>query len=139
MELDHAMYRWRRMTPEQREAILEERKRHPRPWHGPPHYRSESRLYLLSAACYKHQSIIGVSPQRMAEFESDLLRSTAERAQTIFAWIVLPNHYHLLVDTADILPCSRGTAICTAGHRFGGIGKMLAAVDRSGTGRLRLP
>ena len=29
--------------------------------------------------------------------------TTAERAQTIFAWIVLPNHYHVLVDSGDIL------------------------------------
>ena len=103
MDPENAMYFWRRMTPEQREATLEERKRYPRPWHGPPHYASESSLYLLSAACYEHQPIIGVSRQRMAEFESELLKTTAERAQTVFAWIVLPNHYHLLVDSGDIL------------------------------------
>jgi putative transposase len=39
----------------------------------------------------------------MPEFESDMLETTAERAKTIFAWIVLPNHYHILVETADIL------------------------------------
>jgi putative transposase len=97
------MYLWRRMTPKRREATLEERKRYPRPWHGPPHYASESNLYLLSAACYEHQPVIGVSPQRMAEFESALLKTTAENAQTVFAWVVLPNHYHLLVESADIL------------------------------------
>jgi putative transposase len=62
----------------------------------------------LSAACDEHHSTIGVSPQRMAEFESDLLRTTAERARTIFAWIVLPNHYHLLVDAGDILALLKG-------------------------------
>src|SRR5260370_14119940 len=103
MDPDDAKYRWRRMTPEQREAVLEERKCYTRPGHGPPLYVSDSSLYLLSAACYEHHSIIGVSPKRMADFESDLLRTTAEGAQTIFAWIVLPNHYHLLVDTRDIL------------------------------------
>jgi putative transposase len=108
MDPDRAMYCWRRMTREQREAVFNERKRYPRPWHGPPHYRSETSLYLLSAACYEHHSIIGVSPQRMAEFESDLLRTTAELAQTILAWVVLPNHYHLLVDTGDILGLLKG-------------------------------
>jgi putative transposase len=103
MDPDNAMYFWRQMTPEQRESTLEERKRHTRPWHGPPHYASESSLYLLSAACYEHQPIIGVSGQRMAEFESELLKTTTERARTVFAWIVLPNHYHLLVDSLDIL------------------------------------
>jgi putative transposase len=103
MDPDEAMYAWRRMTPEKREAILAERKSSTRPWHGPPHYSSESSLYLVSAACYEHQAIIGISPQRMADFELDLLRTTAERANAIFAWIVLPNHYHVLVDTGDIL------------------------------------
>jgi putative transposase len=97
------MYVWRRMTPDQREATLEERKRYTRPLHGPPHYASESSLYLLSAACYEHHPIIGVSGQRMAEFESELIKTTAERAKTVFAWIVLPNHYHLVVDSGDIL------------------------------------
>ena len=73
------------MTPEQREATLDEHKRNARSWHGPPHYASESSLFLLSAACYEHQPIIGVSGQRMAEFESELLKTTTERAQTVFA------------------------------------------------------
>jgi putative transposase len=102
MEPDHAMYAWRKMTPEKRQAILAERKNYPRPWHGPPHFVSDTGLYLVSAACYEHRPIIGATPQRMAEFESNLLNTTAERARTICAWTVLPNHYHLLVDTGDI-------------------------------------
>jgi putative transposase len=103
MEPDHAMYAWRRMTPEKRETLLAERKQYPRPWHGPPHYASDTGLYLVSAACYEHHPIIGASPQRMAEFEADLLNTAAERTNTIFAWIVLPNHYHILVETPDVL------------------------------------
>ncbi len=102
MDKDHQMYHWRRLTPEQREEVLAERKRHPRPWHGPPHYAEEEGLYLLSAACYEHFPVIGVSPKRMAEFESELLETIQEWTQTVFAWVVLPNHYHLLVHTADI-------------------------------------
>ncbi len=103
MDADRARYCWRRLTPEQREAVFQERTHYPRPWHGPPHFSSETTLYLLSAACYEHQPIIGVSPQRMAEFELEVLQTTAERAQKTVAWVVLPNHYHLLVDTKDIL------------------------------------
>jgi putative transposase len=102
MDTDHPMYCWRRMTPEQREAVLEERKRYPRPWHGPPHFVHESGLYLFSAACYEHHPVIGVSPRRMAEFESELLGTIQEWTQTIFAWAVLPNHYHLLAQTANV-------------------------------------
>ena len=59
MDVDRPMYSWNCMTPAQRKAVLEERKRYPRPWHGPPHYVGESGLYLLSAACYEHRPVIG--------------------------------------------------------------------------------
>jgi putative transposase len=102
MDTDHPMYCWRQMTPEQRKAVLADRQRHHLPWHGPPHYVSDSGLYLLTAACYEHRPLIGFSPQRMAEFEAELLDTTQPYAQAIFAWIVLPNHYHLLVHAPDI-------------------------------------
>jgi putative transposase len=102
MDADTTMYYWRRLTPKQRRQVLQERRRHPRAWHGPPHYADDSGLYLLSAACYEHRAVIGVSSKRMADFESELLANTQERSQTIFAWIVLPNHYHLLVHAPDI-------------------------------------
>jgi putative transposase len=96
------MYRWRRLTPEQRKEVLEHRQRLRLPWHGPPHYVGDSGLYLLSAACYEHRPIIGVCPERMAKFEADLLGTTHEHSQTVFAWTVLPNHYHLLVHAPNI-------------------------------------
>jgi putative transposase len=103
MDADRPMYLWRRMTPEQRQAALQERQRHPRPWHGPPHYAGESGLYLITAACYEHQPVIGTSPQRLAEFEAELLATAAEHSHPIFAWTVLPNHYHLLLQTPDVV------------------------------------
>jgi putative transposase len=59
-------------------------------------------LYLVSAACYEHHHVIGISPGRMGAFEADLRDAAAERAERIFAWNVLPNHYHILVETPDI-------------------------------------
>ncbi len=96
------MYDWRRMTPDQRVAVLAERQRHPRAWHGPPHYAGAAELFLISAACFGHQPIIGASPGRMAEFEADLLADSAVSCPTVFAWVVLPNHYHLLIRTRDL-------------------------------------
>ncbi len=96
------MYRWRHMTPKQRREALDYRRRHELPWHSPPHYSDESGLYLLTAACYEHRAIIGASPQRMAEFEQELLTTTHLHAKKILAWIVLPNHYHLLIAVSDI-------------------------------------
>ena len=100
--MERPKYRWRRMTAEQREAALALRRAQHVPWHGPPHYRADSGLYLMTAACYEHLPIIGKCPGRMAEFEQLLLTTTRETASTIFAWVVLPNHYHVLVRAPEI-------------------------------------
>ncbi|WP_425615343.1 hypothetical protein NA78x_005258 [Anatilimnocola sp. NA78] len=78
MDPDRPMYRWRQLTPEQRQAALLERQNHRLPWHGPPHYESESQLYLVTAACYEHRPLIGAHPQRMSEFEAELLSVCSE-------------------------------------------------------------
>ena len=37
------------------------------------------------------------SPKRRTEFETQLLNSIKEIADDIIAWVVLPNHYHILM------------------------------------------
>lgn len=96
------MYRWRRMTPEQRAKVLSERQHQRRPWHSPPHYSCDTGAYLMTAACLEHRPVIGVSPERMAAFEFELLATCNAACSAIFAWIVLPNHYHVLCKTDDV-------------------------------------
>jgi putative transposase len=122
MPADGSMYYWRRLTPEQRREVLAERQRHHRPWHGPPHFASDSGLYLMTAACYEHRPIIGHSAQRMAEFEAELLTTSAAFAPSIFAWIVLPNHYHLLLQSTDLkaLLAALGQLHGRTSHRWNG-------------------
>ena len=96
-------YLWRQLTVEQREDLLGWRKRQDRPWHSPPHERILQTYFHLSAACYEHQAWIGASPERMASFASDLLAFLGQAATRLFAWCVLPNHYHALVETPDNL------------------------------------
>lgn len=99
---DRSMYRWRRMTPKQREETLKERERRRLPWHSPPHYPHESGLYLMTAACFEHRDMIGRSAERMAAFETSLLEVCCEQCENVFVWTVLPNHYHVLVKTAAV-------------------------------------
>jgi putative transposase len=99
---DRPIYCWRRMTPDQRKAALEHRRENQLPWHGPPHYVSESGLYLITAACYEHRPHLAAAPQRLAEFEAELLNEIAAQSRQTFAWVVLPNHYHVLVDAPDV-------------------------------------
>ena len=96
------MYEWRKMTHAQRQALLAWRKHQRLPWHRPPHDHSGEGAYHISAACYEHASIIGRSPQRLAGFEQALLAMLKPLTEQSCAWCVLPNHYHVLLDTRDI-------------------------------------
>lgn len=96
------MYRWRTLTDQQRAEALEYRQHHRLPWHGPPHHVGESGQYLLTAACYEHHPIIGMTAARMADFESKLLDTLGRHARETSAWAILPNHYHTLVIAPDI-------------------------------------
>ncbi len=104
MEPDRHMYNWRRMTPSERQAAVESRKATQVPWHAPPHYESQCGHYLLTAACYEHRPWIGATPERMADFEKQLLEALTTHCRQVFAWIVLPNHYHALVHAAELAP-----------------------------------
>jgi putative transposase len=99
----NTLYRWRKMTEEQRRETLVERRQQDRPWHSVPHRSDETRtIYMITAACFEHAPVIGESPERMAKFEADLVGLMDELCLQTFAWTVLPNHYHVLVQTRDV-------------------------------------
>ena len=99
------MYRWRRLTPEERDDLLTWRKQSRHPWHRPPHPRDMGGCFHLTAACFEHAPHIGTSVKRMEQFSDDLLQTLAERKALVHAWCVLPNHYHLLVTVKELFPC----------------------------------
>jgi putative transposase len=97
-------YRWRRLTPKQQADLLAWRKQRGYPWHSPPHRPNFGHLrFHITTACFEHQSYIGHSPERMDAFARDLLAVFAAHASQTFAWCVLPNHYHALVEAGNIL------------------------------------
>src|SRR6185369_15618053 len=94
------MYDYRNMTPAQRHEAVEYRRLRERPWHSPPHWKFQGLLqFMISGACYEHQPIIGVTPQRMTECEGALVDLFERFCRTLYAWCVLPNHYHALIQT----------------------------------------
>jgi len=96
------MYDYRKLRPEQRREAVEYRRLQKRPWHSPPHWEFVGqRQFIISASCYEHREIIGVTPERMTEFETVLVGACAEFA-ILYAWCLLPNHYHLLVKTGQL-------------------------------------
>ena len=94
------MYAWRRMTPQEQEETLEDRVKRRRPWHSPPHrYLAGCRQYLISAACYEHEPIIALSAERLDHFSDILLDCCGRYSEKVYAWCVLPDHYHVLLQT----------------------------------------
>ncbi len=90
------MYEYRKLTPEQKAAIVEERLKKGFPPHSPPHPIKNSEYYLITATCYEHKDRINTYQRRQ-----QLLNLIFERFIytdiDILAWIILPNHYHLLL------------------------------------------
>ncbi len=99
------------MSETLRRDMLAQRKLQKRPWHSPPHWRSDrTERYLFTAACFEHQPVIGASRQRLAEFEDHLLSVVEDSTKDVHAWVVLPNHYHFLATTEDPLVVLRALA-----------------------------
>src|SRR5437763_1881284 len=97
------MYYWRQLNKGQREDALEYRRIQRYPKHSLPHFDFEAeRQYLITAACYEHRHFIGRSIQRMTDFEVALLDVCAHFATCIYAWCILPNHFHILLKTAQV-------------------------------------
>jgi putative transposase len=91
------------MTPAERQEVLRARKSSLRPWHSPPHrVEAGTRQYIISAACYEHASIIGRSAERLDELSGHLFDLLTARSDEVFAWCVLPNHYHAVIQTKTV-------------------------------------
>src|SRR5258707_581902 len=94
------MYDYRKLTPAQRHEIVEYRRSQERPWHSPPHWQFDGqRQFIISAACFDHAPVIGKSLERMTDFESWLLELCEKFSSDLYAWCLLPNHYHMLLKT----------------------------------------
>ncbi len=96
------MYLWRQLNEEQRQELLEFRRFNARPWHSPQHHESQNGRYLLTAACYEHRHCIGLNPKRLVVFSERLLEVLDDRCEQVYAWCILPNHYHALVLTREL-------------------------------------
>ncbi len=91
------------MSDEDRAQVLKERVARKQPWHAPPHLEYEGDIrFIVTAACYEHKPIIGKSLARMTDAETELIKVCSDFGVELFAWCVLPNHYHLLVQTDKI-------------------------------------
>jgi len=96
------MLDWKNLTLEQKKDIQAYREKARIPWHSPPHYDTNDNTYMINACNFNHVSIIGQSRERMALFEHTLLSILDKHCSRIYAWCVLPNHYHCIIETNDL-------------------------------------
>ena len=94
-------YEYRKLSPKKRKELVQERIRRGYPLHQPPHPFRESGTYLITAANYEHARIID-SPERRTEFQDILLEGFQEIRATIISWVIIPNHYHILVNVSGL-------------------------------------
>jgi REP-associated tyrosine transposase len=97
------MYNWRKLTETQRREALALRRGRKLPWHSPPHLNFEGvHSYLISSACFEHAPIVGRSPERMTQCETDILDTCNKFCLAVNGWCILPDHYHLVITTERI-------------------------------------
>ena len=99
-------YEYRKLTPEQRDELVRERMALGYPSHSPPHPVRDQEHYLLSAACYDHARHM-LAEKRRQHLLDMLFELLILAGIELRAWIVLPNHYHLLVQVADFAEIGR--------------------------------
>jgi putative transposase len=103
---DFQMYRYRKLNPQERKELLEYRKQRGYPLHSPPHPVLNQPYYLITAACYEHKHRLNTSERRQQLFNA-VSECLMGHQVEIHAWVVLPNHYHLLTTTIDFKWFSR--------------------------------
>ena len=94
------MYEYRKLTPEQREQLVQERLAQGKPPHQPPHPVRGQKLYLLTAACYEHVHHLRAPERRQAVLDL-LFEQFIQHGMAIHAWAIATNHYHVLVHVAE--------------------------------------
>ena len=94
------MYEYRKLTPVEREKLVQGRLANGFPPHQPPHPVRDWPLYLLTAASYQHQPLIN-TPEKRQDLLNLLFEQFISKGMEILAWVVLANHYHLLVHVCE--------------------------------------
>jgi putative transposase len=83
------------------EGALTERKRRRYPWHGLPHLDATTAYRIVTGTCFEHRPVLAQCARRRW-FESELLAHLKSADVECAAWVILPNHYHVLVRIDDI-------------------------------------
>ena len=99
------MYEYRKLNPEEKAKLVRQRLAKGFPAHSPPHHIKLQTFYLLTAACYEHKHYL-LESRRQYLLNLIFEKFTNEEFK-ISAWVILSNHYHLLVYIPDFKKLSK--------------------------------
>ncbi|NNJ25194.1 REP-associated tyrosine transposase [Alienimonas chondri] len=88
---------------ERNDALIAERVRRGLPWHAPPHPDCEGGWFLITAACYRHRRHFS-APAELTALTRRLQEAVANAGWNCGGWVVLTNHYHLMVNVPSLEP-----------------------------------
>ena len=94
-------YRYRTLTDAEKAAAVEERIARGAPAHEPPHPDQGAGWYFITAACFEHRHRF-VTPGERTALARRLLEAVAAAGYGCGGWVVLPNHYHLLLEVPGL-------------------------------------
>jgi putative transposase len=94
-------YEYRKLTPEEREEVLRQRRKCGYPLHAPPHPFRLAGYYLITAANFEHAPIMN-NAKRRTDFEARLLDAMQNIQADVVGWVILPNHYHILIGVGSL-------------------------------------
>lgn len=94
------MYDYRKLSPEQKAEIIEQRLANGYPPHEPPHLKQNDTCYLLTGVCFEHTHHMNTD-ERRKEIVDLIFALFIENGMNILAWVILLNHYHLLVNVTE--------------------------------------
>jgi putative transposase len=102
------MYEYNKLTDEQKAELVQYRLSRGYPPHSPPHLVRDREFYLLTVACYEHQSYLDLECRRQQilkmifdTFGDEENGEALNTKSKICGWVILPNHYHLLVQLVN--------------------------------------
>jgi putative transposase len=83
--------------------------------HNPPHWFVPNALYMLTAAIYRGVDLIE-SPKRKTQWRDAFYESAKIYQWQIIAWVVLQNHYHVIVQSPE--PANNLFKFINSYHKF---------------------
>lgn len=90
------MYLYRTLTPEQKAEVLRQRRARGYPLHEPPHLHKAEGWFLITTATYEHKHHFSSEEDRVSLFD-ELMNELQPAGIACSGWVILPNHYHILV------------------------------------------